>query len=152
MARSRITKNQVVDVDFLSEPEHLVLDHSTVASGIPRTLLELNDTPVTYSGSEDKHIYVNSDGDGLNFRYISDDDNYTEITYTDVFPIQIDVYIDSSKIHKVSSTAISRVSGKVSQTVKSIYDIDTGTSIVGVLTTTINRVDGKVVSTTNTRT
>jgi len=146
--------NHLVRYDQLTETSGILqtqIDNITISGGA-QTFIDLNDTPTTYSGYEDKHVYVESDGTGLNFRYIQDNDDYTEIIYTGVFPTQINVYTDSGKLHQISSTAIVRIGGKVTQTIKSIYDINTGTSIVGTLTTTINRVGGRVVSTTSVRT
>jgi hypothetical protein len=139
------------EVDTISGSLQDSIDNITVSGGV-NTFIDLNDTPAAYSGDENKHVYVESDGTGLNFRYISDDDNYTEIIYSNAFPTQIDVYTNSGKTHQISSTTITRTSGVVSQTTKSIYDIDTGTSVVGTFTTTINRVNGRVVSTTSVRT
>jgi hypothetical protein len=43
------------------------------------------------------------------------------------------------KVYKISSTAISRTRGKVSEMIKQIYDYETGTSIIATVTGTITR-------------
>lgn len=80
MARTKIGESQVLDSDFLSEDEHDITDHTTI-SGIPRTLIELNDTPAAYdvdkylkstiSGTEWSTVSGISGGGGLTWTVIS---------------------------------------------------------------------------------
>ena len=66
MARSRIHESQVIDADFLSEDEHTITDHSTV-SGVPRSIIELNDTPSGYDGGK----YLKSTAAGTEWATVS---------------------------------------------------------------------------------
>jgi len=66
MARSRIHESQVVDADFLSEAEHTTTDHSTV-SGVPRSLIELNDAPSDYDDGK----YLKSTAVGTEWATVS---------------------------------------------------------------------------------
>jgi len=66
MARSRIHESQVVDTDFLSEDEHTTTDHSTV-SGVPRSIVELNDTPLSYDDGK----YLKSTASGTEWATVS---------------------------------------------------------------------------------
>lgn len=150
-----------------TKPTHLVrFDQLTTASGYLQdqidsitisgvgTFVSLNDTPTTYSGALDnKFVFVNNDGSGLSFRYVSDYPYYSSYTYSGNRVIQEDIYTDSGMSQQISSTVINRdFLGRVTSTVKTVYDLDTGTAIVGTVTTTFQRVLGRVVSETVTRT
>ena len=62
MARSRISENQLIDEDVLSEEEHLNFDHSTI-SGVPNSFLDLTDTPSEYDNDK---LLISTES-GVNF-------------------------------------------------------------------------------------
>jgi len=63
----------------------------------------------------------------------------------------IDEWVDSSKTHYISSTALHRTGGKVRAFTKELYDYDTGTVVIATVSGVINRSGGKVVSIEYTR-
>lgn len=149
-----------------TKPTHLVrFDQLTTASGYLQdqidsitisgvgTFVALYDTPTTYSGATDnKYVFVKNDGTGLSFRYVDDYPYYAFYTYSGNKVIQEDIYTDSGMGQQISSTVINRTGNKVNSTVKTIYDLDTGTSVVGTVTTTFQYSGNKVISETVTRT
>jgi len=58
MSKSKLRETQVLDVDFLSEEEHLNLTHY---------FIELGDTPTTLSGQAGKVVSVNGAENGLEY-------------------------------------------------------------------------------------
>jgi len=77
---------------------------------------------------------------------LHDRDLYSELTYLNGKVYSVDEWRDVTKVFKVSNTVFIRSGKHVSQTIKSIYDYDTGTSIIATVTGTINRSNGKVVN------
>lgn len=150
-----------------TKPTHLVrFDQLTTASGYLQdqidsitisgvgTFIALNDTPTTYSGALDnKFVFVNNDGSGLSFRYVDDYPYYAFYTYAGSNVIQEDIYTDNTMTQQISSTVVNRdFLGRITSTVKTVYDLDTGTVVVGTVTSSYQRVFGRVISETVTRT
>ncbi len=77
---------------------------------------------------------------------LHDRDAYVEISRLNGKVSNIDEWRDTTKTFKVSSTAFIRSGRLVSQTIKSIYDYDTGTIVIATVTGTINRFNGKIVN------
>jgi hypothetical protein len=73
-----------------------------------------------------------------------DKDKYIELTRNSGKVSVIDEWLDSSKTHKISSTAITRQGSMITKTVKSIYDHETGSLIIATVTGTISRTGRKV--------
>lgn len=90
---------------------------------------------------EDKDFLSESEHEGFHDR-----DKYIEVTRDSGKISMVDEWMDSSKSHKISSTAITRQGNMIVKTVKSIYDHDTGTYIIATVTGTINRQGRRVTS------
>lgn len=94
----------------------------------------------------DKEFISPEEHEGLHNR-----DAYIEIVRANGKVIRVDKWRDSSKLHQVSSTAVSRLENKILGTKKFIYDYATGSSIIATVTGTLVRSHGKVVSIIYTR-
>jgi len=77
---------------------------------------------------------------------LHDRDSYSELNRLNGKVYRIDEWRDITKIFKISSTVFIRSGKHISQTIKSIYDYDTGTSIIVTVTGTINRFNNKAVN------
>lgn len=101
----------------------------TYLTGIPRTLIDLLDTPVTYSGSAGKYIKVNSSENGLEFVTVSgSESDYYEKTYIDTVSgtmhsqiAGIEISIDNT-IDKMGVTTVTSGSSSVSVSFASAFD------------------------------
>ena len=82
---------------------------------------------------------------------LHDKDLYTEISRVLGKVYKIEEWRDITKTFKVSSTAFIRSGKQVSQTIKSIYDYETGTTVIATVTGTTTRHLGNIVSVEYTR-
>jgi hypothetical protein len=76
------------------------------------------------------------------------DDTYEEITWSNNKISQVDVWKNSDKALKISSTVYVREGRKVVNTVKYIYDSDDGQEIVTVVSGTVTRSGRQITSVT----
>ena len=82
---------------------------------------------------------------------LHNDDTYTEFSRFQGRINTIDEWVDSSKTHYISSTALYRAGGKTSSFKKELYDYETGTVVIATVSGVITRSGGKVVSVEYTR-
>ena len=68
----------------------------TYLTGIPRNLIDLLDTPVTYSGASGKYLRINSSEDGIEFITVSGSESN---------------YYTKSEIDTISGTLHSQIAG-----------------------------------------